>query len=290
MAIRMLRCRGLARDDARYSTWLTTPVNSLGAGFPDSDGLESQQTPPDFYEWATEVEDYLRGLYQGERDQPPEGNTAGDHDHRQGSEDTLCLMEDRYRNGRRRIRDSRTPRRTGRSGDAREPPRRRQPHGQVRPSDAAGGARSNRGSAGPRHRTEQCNRTSRSEPASSSRDPAPSGLTLTPAVPGFPNVTQPMSSDRAVHLWRCLLFDREHFGSSLTGNSRVPSSFLPRSMLQEISSVHETMTEQNRLVYVCSYHGAPVPDGRALPNLGRSGRSGENGSEQHRGSDPGRGG
>ena len=97
-------------------------------------------------------------------------------------------------------------------------------------------------------RSERSTPSRRPEPASGSRDPAPTiGNTM-----AVPNLSQPMSTDTAINLWRHLLYDRENFGPELIGNGRIPTNFLPRRMLQNASAHPEMMSQQNRPVSTCA--------------------------------------
>ncbi|CAE7242656.1 unnamed protein product [Symbiodinium sp. CCMP2592] len=249
MAICMLRSRAMSRQEAAYLEWVLPPIATLGAGFPNSSGQDESTTPQNFYDWAREIEEHLYGYYQAAMEGQSD-EAQGRVNHTSG-DDSSMMERDRYRNGRRRIRDSRTPRRNaqtrqgGGTDAGREARLTRIRERTIRRTNVATttptAGEASSGSGGRCH-----------EPASGSRDPAPVTLVARPTIAGFPNVTQPMSSDQAVNLWRYYLFDREHFGPRLEGNARVPSSFLPPRMLREISAQHEAMTVQNRLVSTCA--------------------------------------
>ncbi|CAE7348859.1 unnamed protein product [Symbiodinium sp. CCMP2592] len=78
MAICMLRSRVQDRGDASFAEWVHTPITTLAAGLPNSDGLDPSHHPQVFFQWSVEVEEYLFGVYQGERDAPPEEAEEGE--------------------------------------------------------------------------------------------------------------------------------------------------------------------------------------------------------------------
>ena len=104
MAVQMLRSISGDRGGHEYQTWVALPLETLAVGIPASSGIERGLTPLDFRHWAEVAERilyhcFLRDREQGVLQMPVQ-------------EDTVSLMENRYRSGRRRIRDSRSPRRS----------------------------------------------------------------------------------------------------------------------------------------------------------------------------------
>ncbi|CAE7776449.1 unnamed protein product [Symbiodinium sp. CCMP2592] len=103
MAICMVRSQAVARREPAYESWVMGPIATLGAGFPNSAGLDDSTTPANFFSWAQEIETHLYGYYMASRDAEEEG----EEEQREGTnvtEDTVSMMErDRYSDGRRRV-------------------------------------------------------------------------------------------------------------------------------------------------------------------------------------------
>ncbi|CAE7497830.1 unnamed protein product [Symbiodinium sp. CCMP2456] len=260
MAVCMARRLARGRDDRSYREWVEGPLATIGAGYPNSEGEELSETPRCFFEWARAVEGHLYEGYQHDRDiridiPVPSAGT--------GAADAVSLMENRWRHGRRRVRDSRSPRRQPRRS---EPVRTR--GGDVRDGRGDGRGRSDRLSCATPYRSEAMTRGSGSagvaagtgraseyvevevapndtERASGSTDPAPTAVRLRP---NQLDVTQPMTLAQAVTLWKYLLFDRGAFQGPREGEGRIPLSFLPRPMLREVSATHEAMPPTNRAI------------------------------------------
>ena len=63
MAVGKLRVRVLARHDRRFEDWARRPLHTIGAGLLNSEGLETEVTPRDFFDWAALVEKHLFAGY-----------------------------------------------------------------------------------------------------------------------------------------------------------------------------------------------------------------------------------
>ena len=79
-AIAMVRALAGRRQDRAYSRWVHGPLETLQIGFGESSWTNEEETPPDFFAWATEVEhilhlcflrDVSRGLVPGIPAQQP---------------------------------------------------------------------------------------------------------------------------------------------------------------------------------------------------------------------------
>ncbi|CAE7202627.1 unnamed protein product [Symbiodinium sp. CCMP2592] len=268
IAVRMLRQRVQDSGDQDYIQWAEEPLLSVGWGNPNAQGLDAHDSPTDFFEWSNAVEEYMQVLYR--RDATEEdlyrrdetgtevrGQAAPDRSEREAPQpDSVSLMADRYQFGRRRIRDSRTPRRATRQHE-----RSRADGGRGGRGGRDGNGRPREGRAGgPSKRCTLSERPPMARPSTGSRgsgdgigEPTvPSGAASSrdavQVSPLAPDLQQPMTSDQAVYLWRHLLFDKDNCGPPLTGNARVPDNFLPRRMLQEISTHHEAMSQHNRAI------------------------------------------
>ena len=233
MAVRMIRAAAQERGGDSYLQWLERPVGSLSINIPASTGSESSTTPPDFFEWSRRAERRLWRAFAQESE-ASRGRAEGD---------VASFMDQRYRHGRRRIRDSRTPRRTPRTRaerDEREGCRPRDAP-RTRPTTLADRGRGSRGSEYVDVVPEE--EPTQREPASGSRD----GPGKKQEQGRLPNVTRgPLPPSQSVRLWRWLLFNRSTFDSPPAGAGKVPESFLPRDVLREVSMVHEGMTPRNR--------------------------------------------
>ena len=238
MAVQMVRGIAGERGDSQYRTWVHRPLHTLSAGIPAAEGVESGLTPLDFRSWAEAAERVLHGCFLRDREQ---GSLQ-----LAGQNDAVSLMEDRYRHGRRRIRDSRSPRRARRSSGARTPATgRSRASGEAAPSSAAGSGRARAREEYVTIRLDEA--PSASEPASGSRGTRPVDNDV------LPNLSQPITQHQAVCLWRHLLFDRTAFDYSSSSRSQIPASFLPLSTLREVSVAHEAMCPQNRLASTVAF-------------------------------------
>ena len=112
MALCMVRRLATDRGDSHYDTWAENVLTSMGRGIPASLGRELDTTPSDFFRWATRVEALLWAGFERE------GDSGRAQDTPEG--DASSLRDNRYRHGRRRIRDSRTPRRSSRPSTGEE--------------------------------------------------------------------------------------------------------------------------------------------------------------------------
>ena len=239
MALRMVRSLAAGRDSEGYSSWLERPLGSLGVGIPACQGQESSRTPTDFFQWALSVESRLWTAYQqDQRAGLGRGAVEGD---------ASSLMDNRYRHGRRRIRDSRTPRRSRARGTSRPTAR----------EDARDRGRARQGNAsssqqGRQRRSEYVEirvgeeeRPTPGEPSSGSRDGRRGPQTVLAGC-GAPNVSQPLTHSQSVQMWKRLLFDRNTYAAAPPGTGKVPGSFLLQGVLREVSMAHEGMIPQNR--------------------------------------------
>ncbi|CAE7225404.1 Mpped2, partial [Symbiodinium sp. KB8] len=243
LALAMLRQRTQERNNADYQRWVVEPLRRVGEGLEPNEQASRERTPPDFYRWSRRVEGLLYQAYLIEHTNP------GDE----------VSMMDRYRNGRRRIRDSRTPRR-----DARREARRgtvtvttetRRLEGR-RPASGSGGPSSGEGAGGStRHATGSGEVALRprgehrtSERASGSTD-RPRHAPATCRAGGFdlPDPQQPMSMQQAVTTWKYLLFDRWAFNPP-EATGVVPDSWLPQDTLRNVSTHLATMNEHNLMM------------------------------------------
>ena len=236
MAVAMLRQRARDRRDQSYQQWVHRPINNLGAGIEVNEQGTTETTPRDFYRWARRVESLLHATYLRER-VPSTG-------------DESSLM-DRYRNGRRRIRDSRTPRRetrrpvclttetrrlegrrpaasSGSAGHRSEAERDERPrHGDGRPAPRGGGGE---------------------EQASGSRDmPRHGGAVTGPVDPDLPDPQQPFTMEQSLQMWKYLLFDRWVFSIPREGG-RIPTSWLPCDTINDINVHLGGMSNHNLLM------------------------------------------
>ena len=243
MALRMARRLARERGNNRYTNWIEGPLTSLGMGIAASSGEETAVTPPDLFTWATRVEAILWRTSTGAavRERTADNSEADD----------ASLMDNRFRHGRRRIRDSRTPRRTTREPSVRNTSRPNR-HCGAEPRSRETRSSDNRGSRGGRGhnnsrseyveiRLEEGPATS--EPASGSGD-RPS---VRPTSTSTPDITRPLTMTQSVEMWRWLLFNRSTFAPPAAGAGKIPATFLPRDTLREVSVTHEGMTPQNRL-------------------------------------------
>ena len=234
---------------------------------PFGDGESEETTPPTLHTWATEVVECLRLSYAREVGRTGEREHGGD---------AVCLIEHRHGSGRRRTlgrtRGSRSPRRSGGRHHASS-----SVHG---PSTRAQRVAERTARVDTRDRGDMCDREREDlrrdtdyvlvqveEPhhggfehaegpvigATSSGSGGP--MRPTTAVEpyrGHPGRgreaarDRPMTLQQGIDLWRHLLFSRSTMGPELVGNSRVPESFLPRSLLRDISERHEAMTLEER--------------------------------------------
>eukprot|EP00439_Symbiodinium_sp_Y106_P010691 s535_g1.t1 len=240
MALRMARRLARERGNSRYTHWVEGPLTSLGMGIPANSGEETSVTPPDFFTWATRVEAILWRTSMG--------GAARDRTADNVETDDASLMDSRYRHGRRRIRDSRTPRRTTREpsgGNTSRPSRHCGAELRSRETRSSGSGsgrgRNNSRSEYVEIRLEEGPVTS--EPASGSGD-RPS---VRPTGGSTPDITRPLTMTQSVEMWRWLLFNRSTFAPPAAGTGKVPATFLPRDTLREVSVTHEGMTPQNRL-------------------------------------------
>ena len=247
LALAMLRQRTMDRGGEDYQSWASHTLRILGTGIEINEQASQERTPPDFYRWSRRVEWLMYSSYVQEQ------HNIGD--------ETSMMDRDRYRNGRRRIRDSRSPRRgscrgTGR-GEARVTTEVRRLEGRRPASSGSGGSRPVNSSRTPGRRqtnaTEPRARpTDTGERASGSGDrPALSSATLTPShrMGGFdlPDPQQPMTQQQAVTTWKYLLFDRWAF-SPPEAQGVIPTTWLPHDTLQDVSAHLATMNQHNLLV------------------------------------------
>ncbi|CAE7470005.1 unnamed protein product [Symbiodinium necroappetens] len=59
IAVRMVHTLTHSRGNPRYARWASRPIYSLGVGYPNSQWGETSTTPPDFFDWANEIETLL---------------------------------------------------------------------------------------------------------------------------------------------------------------------------------------------------------------------------------------
>ena len=234
MALSMLRQRAHDRGDLAYRQWVREPINNLGSGLEANEQGTTETTPRDFYRWARRIESLLHSSYLRERVPVP------------GDESSLM---DRYRNGRRRIRDSRTPRR-----EARRPvcltTETRRLEGR-RPATSSGSA-GRRGEADrsdrPHHGDARLVPRGREERASGSADvPRHENHGTGMVDPDLPDPQQPFTMEQALQMWKYLLFDRWVFSIPREGG-RIPTSWLPRDTLNDINVHLGGMSNHNLLM------------------------------------------
>ena len=234
MAVAMLRQRARDRRDMHYQQWVLRPISNLGAGIEVNEQGTAETTPRDFYRWARRVESLLHTTYLRE------GVPA--------SGDESSLM-DRYRNGRRRIRDSRTPRREARRPvcvttetrrlEGRRPASSSSNAGQRGEADRA--ERPRHGDVLPAHRGGE-------ERASGSTDrPRRESVATGPVDPDLPDPQQPFTMEQSLQMWKYLLFDRWIFSIPREGG-RIPTSWLPRDTLNDINVHLAGMSNHNLLM------------------------------------------
>ena len=174
---------------------------------------------------------------------------------------------DRYRNGRRRIRDSRTPRREPREGrrdSVYVTTETRRLVGRDQASSGSGGRGS--GSEGVRPEARERDRVGRAAPAPDRRanrsghEERASGSGDVPRrgvgprrAGGFnlPDPQQQMTQNEAVTMWKYLLFDRWAFDPP-EETGLIPSTWLPRDTLRDVSSQLATMSQANILMMTVS--------------------------------------
>ena len=251
LALAMLRQRTIERGDEDYQRWARRALRILGAGIEPNEQASQERTPPDFYRWSRRVEWLIHSSYVQEQ------HNIGD--------ETSMMDRDRYRNGRRRIRDSRSPRRGGCRGAGRGEERVttevRRLEGRRPASSGSGGPGPTNSSRAPGRRpveTAEVTFQPRTRPAatgeraSGSGDrPAFSSAPTTPShrVGGFdlPDPQQPMTQQQAVTTWKYLLFDRWAF-SPPEARGVIPTTWLPHDTLQDVSAHLATMNQHNLLV------------------------------------------
>ena len=234
LALSMLRQRAQDRGDVSYRQWVREPINSLGSGLEANEQGTVETTPRDFYRWARRVESLLHSSYLRER-VPASG-------------DESSLM-DRYRNGRRRIRDSRTPRRESRRPVCVTTETRRL---EGRRPSASSGSAGQRGEADrpdrPHHSEARLLPRGGEERASGSADvPRRENLGTGTVDPDLPDPQQPFSMEQALQMWKYLLFDRWVFSIPREGG-RIPTSWLPRDTLNDINVHLGGMSNHNLLM------------------------------------------
>ena len=98
-AIAMVRAIARNRQEHAYGQWLRRPLESLSVGFGDGLWMNEDRTPPDFYEWALEIEQILHMCYlrDSSRGLVP---TSGMND-RHNDTEGIQLMERGRRGGER---------------------------------------------------------------------------------------------------------------------------------------------------------------------------------------------
>ena len=62
-AVAMVRAIARNRQEHAYGQWLRRPLESLNVGFGDGTWMNTDRTPPDFYEWALEIEHILHRCF-----------------------------------------------------------------------------------------------------------------------------------------------------------------------------------------------------------------------------------
>ena len=270
LAVRMARDVAEQIREPGFLEWAGTPLHTLGAGIPFSDGASAETTPPRMRAWASEVVECLVLCFRTELEQGMQPAEL---------EDEVSFMDRdrRQRHGRRRYRDSRSPRRgtrptcaasahqgtastraeriaarqaantrsgRGSNGESseyvevhlEEAPREEEV---VRgePSAASGGHGASRAS-----RTEPPGPTSGASPASA----RPTGCGTGQGEVTLPHPRRPMTLTQGIDLWRYLLFSRTTFGPELEPGSRIPNNWLPSNVIRDVCTTHETMSQTNR--------------------------------------------
>ena len=244
LALGMLRQKIRLRRSVSYSNWAEDYLEALESGIALGTVPSRERTPPDFFSWAMQMDDLLHSAFQRARE-------------RQGPGDEVSMM-DRYRNGRRRIRDSRSPRRGSHRRETEcttTEVRRLVPRSAA--SSGSGGAVSREEERPDRPvRTSIRQRTAiepKRRPASIRRaesgEERASGSTDTPAwtpppgiSPDLPDLQSPLSQAQAVNLWRYLLFDRWTFSIP---RERVPTGWLPNGTIQDVNRHLAALSEHN---------------------------------------------
>ena len=262
LAVRMAREVARRVEDAGFLSWAVEPLHTLGAGIPFSEGSSPEVTPPRLYAWARDIVDCLLICYRAEQEQGEAPAMV---------EDEMSLMDRdrRYSAGRRRYRDSRSPRRGARptcSASSRT--------GTYTSRAERVAARQTRGSGIDRragrhdeeyvevHLEEAPNTTveTRGLPSTASGShgpPRPSeadGEARERPVEraagrgevALPHPRHPMTLTQATDLWRYLLFSRTALGPALAEGSQLPDHWLPASMIGDICRTHEGMSTANR--------------------------------------------
>ena len=263
LAVRMARDAARRVEDAGFLSWAAEPLHTLGAGIPFSEGSSSEVTPPRLYAWAQDIVDCLLICYRAEHAQGEALATA---------EDEVSLMDRdrRYSAGRRRYRDSRSPRRGARptcsassrtgtyssraervaarqargSGTDRRAGRNDEEYVEVHLEEAPNTTVETRGlpatasgSHGPPRPSEADGESTRERQVEHARGRGDVAL---------PHPRQPMTLTQATDLWRYLLFSRTALGPELAEGSQLPDQWLPASMVGDICRTHEGMSTVNR--------------------------------------------
>ena len=249
-------------EDAGFLSWAVEPLHTLGAGIPFSEGSSPEVTPPRLYAWARDIVDCLLICYRAEREQGEAPATV---------EDEMSLMDRdrRYSAGRRRYRDSRSPRRGARptcsassrtgtyssraervaarqtrgSGTDRRAGRHDEEYVEVHLEEAPNTTVETRGlpstasgSLGPL-RPSEADGEARERPVERAAGRGEVAL---------PHPRHPMTLTQATDLWRYLLFSRTALGPELAEGSQLPDHWLPASMIGDICRTHEGMSTANR--------------------------------------------
>ena len=251
LALAMLRQRTMDRTEGDYHQWVAGRLRTLGYGLEPNEQASAERTPMDFYRWARQVEDLLYTAYRADR---------------HPSTDEVSMM-DRYRNGRRRIRDSRTPRRepreTRRSTECVTTETRvlvgrgHASSGSAGPGSGSEGVRPGardreRGGRAPRAEGRRPNRTTHEERASGSGDlPRRDGVSRRAGRFNLPDPQQQMTQNEAVTMWKYLLFDRWAFDPP-EETGVIPTTWLPRDTLRDVSAQLATMSQANILMMTVS--------------------------------------
>ena len=233
LALGMLRHRTMDRADPHYQQWVRGHLNTLGAGIEPNEQSSSETTPRDFCRWARRIEQILYSNYVRERVPVPGDETS---------------LMDRYRNGRRRIRDSRTPRREVRRTTCVTTETRRLTGRRPGTSSGSGGARAE---------ADRTHRHGHGDGIASGRgEERASGSTDVPrhatshggaTVPDLPDPQQPFTMEQSLQMWKYLLFDRWVFSMPREGG-RIATSWLPRDTLHEVNVHLGGMSDHNLLM------------------------------------------
>ena len=233
LALGMLRHRAMDRQDSNYHQWVRGPLNTLGAGIEPNEQSSSETTPRDFCRWARRIEQILYSNYVRERVPAPSDETS---------------LMDRYRNGRRRIRDSRTPRREVRRTTCVTTETRRLTGRRPGASTGSGGHRMEADRPQRREPGEGAVTGRGGERASGSTDvPRRATSHAGTTGPDLPDPQQPFTMEQSLQMWKYLLFDRWVFSTPREGG-RIPTSWLPRDTLHEVNVHLGGMSDHNLLM------------------------------------------